>query len=218
MTEFTGDGGGVLRLGIPLELPPAVLSTALNRLAAQSPATRVFARHLSTGAQMAALKADELDVGLVRERPPGGEFDAMLVATERLGVLVAADQVTELAGPAGVRLEDLSGLQWVGFPRSGSPAWYDEVTSILRSHGIDLGPAAPEDQALIAAVKFASVTAGRAFALAPPNWVQPIPETVAWLPLVGHPLVRRTWVVWPAGSRRRDLAQLITAFEPSADP
>jgi len=25
--------------------------------------------------------------------------------------------------------------------------------------------------------------------------------------------VRRTWVVWPASSRRRDISQLVTAFE-----
>jgi hypothetical protein len=31
--------------------------------------------------------------------------------------------------------------------------------------------------------------------------------------LEGYPLVRRTWLVWPANSRRRDLAHLVTAFE-----
>jgi hypothetical protein len=40
---------------------------------------------------------------------------------------------------------------------------------------------------------------------------------VTWSPLVGHPLVRRTWVVWPANSRRRDIGQLVTAFEAPED-
>ena len=43
--------------------------------------------------------------------------------------------------------------------------------------------------------------------------IHPLPDSVAWSPLVGHPLVRRTWVVWPPNSRRRDIGQLVTAFE-----
>jgi DNA-binding transcriptional LysR family regulator len=212
MAGYTSDGGGILRLGIPLELAPDVLPPALAKLSAAYPQTRVQARHLSTAGQLAALQAGELDVGLLRERPPGSEFDAMLVARENLGVLLAASQAARLAVPDGICLDALAGLEWVGFPRSGSPAWYDELTAILRSHGLDLGTAAPDGQALISAVKFAGVIAGQAFALAPPNWTQPIPDTITCSPLVGHPLVRRTWVVWPASSRRRDLGLFITAL------
>ncbi|MBF8184974.1 LysR family transcriptional regulator [Nonomuraea sp. K274] len=217
MAAHTGDGGGVLRLGIPLELPSGLLGPPLEQLSLTSPATRVQVRHLSTAAQLAALRAGELDAGLLRERPAGPEFDAMLVVREHLGVLLAAEQAAELAGPEGVRLDALGGLEWVSFPRSGSPAWYDELTAILRGHGLDLGPAAPEGQELIAEVKLAAVGSGRAFALAPPNWSQPLPESITWSPLVGHPLVRRTWVVWPAGSRRRDLARFVGGFRDPDD-
>jgi DNA-binding transcriptional LysR family regulator len=216
MATHTADGGGLLRLGIPLELPSDLLTPALEILGAAYPETRVQARHLSTAAQAAALHADELDVGLLRERPVGLEFDAQLVVRESLGVLLAAGQAAELAGAEGIALDALTGLEWVGFPRSGSPAWYDELTAILRSHGIDLGPAAPEGQSLIAEVKLAAVGSGKAFALAPPNWPQPLPDTVTWSPLAGHPLVRRTWAVWPTTSRRRDLGRFIAALEQSA--
>ncbi|MFL6055581.1 MAG: hypothetical protein ACJ72W_22175 [Actinoallomurus sp.] len=57
----------------------------------------------------------------------------------------------------------------------------------------------------------AQLTALR-FALAPPHWSQPMPESTTWSPLVGHPLIRRTWATWPANSRRRDLGHFITAF------
>lgn len=213
MTRYGGAGGGVLRIGIPLELPSGLLAPALAELAEACPDTRVQARHLSSSEQLAALHADELDVGLLRERPTGQEFDALLVAREQLGVLLAAEQTAELAGPEGIALEALAGLEWLAFPRSDSPAWYDELTAILRSHGLGLGAEAPEGQRLIAEVKLAAVSAGRAFALAPPDWPQPIPDSVAWSPLVGHPLTRRTWAVWPASSRRRDLGRLIAALE-----
>lgn len=202
----------VLRIGIPLELPADLLTQPLSDLAVAYPATRVRARHLSTSAQFAALRAGELDIGLVREHPAGQDLDATLVAEERLGVLLAAEQAERLAGPDGIRLDTLAGLDWVSFDRSESPAWHDEITAILRSHGIDLGAPAPAGQELIADVKLAAVIAGKAFALAPPDWPQPIPASVTWSPLVGHPLIRRTWAVWPASSRRRDVGLLVAAL------
>ncbi|MEV0055927.1 LysR family transcriptional regulator [Saccharopolyspora shandongensis] len=213
LAQHTAAGDNVLRIGIPLELPTDLLSTPLADLAATCPGTRVQARHMSTAAQFEALRAGELDLGLVREHPIGPDLDAVLAVEERLGVLLAAEHAAKIAGPDGIRLDALAGLDWVGFPRSGSPAWYDELTAILRSHGLDLGPAAPEGQELIAEVKLAAVTTGGAFALAPPDWSQPIPDSVVWSPLAGHPLVRRTWAVWPASSHRRDVAQLVTTLD-----
>jgi hypothetical protein len=100
-------------------------------------------------------------------------------------VLLTAKQAAHLAGPEGTALDTLVGLQWVGFPPSGSPAWHDELTGILRYHGIDLGPKAPEGQTLIADVKLTAVATGRAFALAPPNRQQPLPDHMTWSPLGG---------------------------------
>jgi DNA-binding transcriptional LysR family regulator len=215
MSEFTAEGG-VLHLGVPVELPVDVLERTLAKFSVNCPDTRVVPRHLSTAAQLSALQAGELDVGLVRERPARESFDAMLVLRENLGVLIASEVAAGLVGPTGVRLDALCRLQWLGFPRSNSPAWHDELTAILRTHGIDPGPPPPEDQLLIAPVKLAAVSAGRYFALAPENWPHPLPESVRWSPLIGHPLVRRTWAVWPANSRRRDIGQLVTAFEAPA--
>lgn len=201
----------VLRVGVPLELPPELLPSALARLAEAYPETRVQARHLSSVAQVAALRAGELDVGLVRERPPGPDLDAALVVTEDVGVLLAADVAEKLGSP--VRLEDLAGLEWFAFPRAGSPAWYDELAAILRSHGLDVGPEVPEEQRLIVELKIPAVSSGGAYAFAPPEWPYPMPDTVRWVPLAGNPVVRRTWAVWPATSHRRDLAAFVAALE-----
>jgi DNA-binding transcriptional LysR family regulator len=217
MSNYSSESSGVIRLGIPLELAPDVLPTALAKYEAESPHTRVVPQHLSTAAQFAALRSDQLDVGLVRERPSGSEFDGMLVAQESLGVLISSKVAARLARSDGVQLDQLVELRWVGFPRSSSPAWYDELTGILRSHGVDTGPPAPDDQELIADVKFAAVSSGRAFALAPENGLQPLPDNVSWSPLVGKPVVRRTWVVWPAESRRRDVGRLIASFKPPGE-
>src|SRR6201998_2560843 len=84
MSNYTPQSSGVIRLGIPLELHPDVLPAALAKFAAESPHARVVPQHLSTAAQFSALRADQLDVGLVRERPSGSEFDAMLGARAHL--------------------------------------------------------------------------------------------------------------------------------------
>lgn len=213
MSNYSTESSGVIRLGIPLELAPDVLPTALAKFATESPQTHVVPQHFSTAAQFIALRSDQLDVGLVRERPAGSEFDAMLVAQETLGVLISSKLAARLGGSGGVQLDQLGGLHWIGFPRSGSPGWYDELTGILRSHGVDIGPPAADEQILIAAVKFAAVGGGQAFALAPESGLQPLPDHLTWLPLAGKPMVRRTWVVWPAESRRRDVARLIASFQ-----
>ena len=218
MAQLSDGHEGVLRIGIPLEFPFDVLDPALAELSEEWPDTKVQARHLSSAAQLAALRDGELELGLLRERPGDELFDAMLVAREELGVLLAADRAEELTTPAGVPLDALGRLEWLAFPRSDSPAWHDELTAILRSHGLDRFTDAPDGQRLIAEVKLAAVSAGRAFALAPPNWSQPLPEGVRWRPLAGAPLVRRTWAVWAADSRRRDLGRLIAALDrPAAD-
>jgi DNA-binding transcriptional LysR family regulator len=211
MAEATVGTGSVIRLGVPLELDPAVLPCALGRFVEKFPGTRVVPRQLSTAAQLAALRADTLDLGLVRERPAGAEFDAMLVSREQLGILIASETAADLVGPDGVGLDQLRGMKWVGFPRAGSPAWFDELTSILRSHGIDIGPPVPDELELILAVKIVSVRSGRAFTLSRER--DQLPDSVTWARLAGNPLVRRTWAVWPASSRRRDIGHFVAALD-----
>jgi DNA-binding transcriptional LysR family regulator len=149
MAEYTTEGTGVIRLGIPLELPPSVLSGTLSRFAADCPHARVVSKYLSTAAQFAALRSDDLDVGLVRERPAGSEFDAMLVVRESLGILIDSDVAAKLGGAERISLEALGGMDWVGFPKTHSPAWYDQLAAIFRTHGIDVGPSSEDDQVLI---------------------------------------------------------------------
>jgi DNA-binding transcriptional LysR family regulator len=219
VTGQTAAGSATLRVGVPLELPADLLPRALAELGAAFPHTRVDIGHASSAAQLAALRGGDLDVSLVRECPADPGYDAVLAAEEALGVLLAVSRAEELAGPAGVRLHRLTRLDWLSFPRSEAPAWYDQVTATLRSHGICVHDAPqPGDHPLISEVKMAAVAAGFTFALAPPGWAGsrpsvPLPHGLTWHPLVGNPIVRRTWAVWPASSRRRDLAALVAALD-----
>lgn len=209
-----GAAPAVLRLGVPLEFPAALLPAILADLNATCPQTRVEARHASSAAQLAALRRGDLDVALARERPLDPGFDAVLAVEEAMGVILAASRAADLASPAGVRLHQLAGLRWIGFPRSDTPLWHDQVTATLRGHGIavDHQPQ-PGEPPVIAEVKLAAVSTGRAFALAPADWPQPLPDGLTWHRLIGDPIVRRTWAIWPADSRRRDIAALVAALD-----
>jgi DNA-binding transcriptional LysR family regulator len=213
MTGYTVEGGGAIRLGIPLLLAPGVLR-ALARFTAGDRPTRVEPRHQhSMSTQLEDLRTGALDVTFMRERPLGGDFDAVLVARETLGVLLATDLAAQVAEENGVRLEALRGLQWFNWPRASSPAWYDELAAILRGHGIDVDSADNEAEVQIPSVMLAAVGSRQAFALVPRHCVLPVSDTVVWAPIAGHSVVQRTWAVWRAISRRRDIARLITTLD-----
>jgi LysR substrate binding domain len=155
----------------------------------------------------------------VRDRPSDPSLDSVLAVREAIGVILSAGLSEEIGQAGGVQLQRLAGLRWIGFPRSDTPAWHDQVTATLRGHGIDTGSGdqVGDDAPVIAEVKLAGAGTGKAFALAPPGWAQPLPEGIRWHPLIGEPIVRRTWAVWSAQARQRDLAALIAALDVSPD-
>jgi DNA-binding transcriptional LysR family regulator len=132
---------GVLRLGLPLDVPPPLLIGPLGELAAAYPAPGVRAHHLAPALLEAALRHGELDAALLRERPRGQELDCLLVMEEQLGVLLTTRQAERLGGPGRLSLEALAGLLWVGFPREDAPGYFDEVTAVLGAHGIEVARA-----------------------------------------------------------------------------
>lgn len=215
MASFAPDACTVLRIGVPGQMTAQPLSDALAKLAA-SPFrnTSVEISQLSCPAQLAALKKGALDLALVRQRPVEDGLDVALIAEEPMGVVLAAGDAHDLKlGEADVRLDDLASLEWMGFPRADSPAWYDHVVAVLRNHGMQIPDEAAQTPELGPAIKVAQLSMGRRFVLAPRGGIQEFPATLLWLPLADQPLVRRTWAAWTAWSTRRDLALLIAEME-----
>lgn len=203
----------VLRIGVPLEFPGEVLPAAFAELATHHPHARVEIRHAASAAQVSALRAGDLDLGLVRDRPNDPALDAVLAAEEAMGVLIADASASAITDPGGIQLHKLANLSWMGFARADSPAWYDQVAATMRAHGIEISAPPGGDAPLTTEVKLAAVASGLTFALAPPRWTQPLPDGIGWHPLIGSPIVRRTWAAWDADSRRRDLAALVAAID-----
>jgi DNA-binding transcriptional LysR family regulator len=217
MAQHHATANNAVRVGVPLELPTGLLPNALTGLASRSPATRVTVRHLSTANQISALRSGDLDLGLIRERPSSNDLDVNLVVEEQLGALLASTHLEQLGDPEHIRLDELAGLEWLGFPRCNSPAWYDELTATLRSHGVPISPSTTFAEAPIPEVAFAAVSAGGVFALAPASWRSALPDSVRWQPISGNPVRRRTWAAWPANSHHRGLAHLVALLDEHDD-
>lgn len=214
MTNATGPEFAALRIGVPLELPPDLLPSAIARAGANFSGLDVQLRHARSADQLPALIAGELDMALLRDRPTDRGVDSVLAVRESMGVILTAERAEELAQPAGIALHHLADLRWVGFSRGDAPAWHDQVSATLRSHGVTgTDRVVAEDRPVTPEVKLAAAGTGRAFALAAPGWARPLPDGLVWHRLVGDPLIRRTWAAWHAQSHRRDLACLIAELD-----
>jgi DNA-binding transcriptional LysR family regulator len=205
---------GELRVGVPLELPPDLLPSAIAAVRAEHPDVRVLIRHARSTDQLVELKAGKLELALVRDRPADPRLDSVLAVEEPMGVILTATRAEQWCDDGAIRLQRLTSLAWIGFARSDAPAWHDQVRATLRSHGVaGADPAVDADRPVPPEVKLAAVATGRAFALASPSWGQPLPDGLSWYPLTGAPLVRRTWAVWPADARHLALATLVSALD-----
>jgi DNA-binding transcriptional LysR family regulator len=214
VTAPTTAGPVPLRIEVPLELPPELLPSAMARLTAAYPDVVIQMRHARSADQLTALKTGELDVALLRDRPTDARLDSVVVATEAMGVILTAERSQELAEPAGVHLRTLAHLRWVGFPRRDAPGWHDQVAATLRGHGVlDTEWVGEQDRPVTSEVKLGAASTVRAFALAARASAQALPDGLIWHPLIGVPLVRRTWAARPTQSRRRDLARLIADLD-----
>jgi DNA-binding transcriptional LysR family regulator len=206
---------GPLRIGVPLELPADLLPTAIARVTAIHPDVRIQLQHARSTTQLAALRSGELDMALVRDRPADPRFDSVLAVGESMGVILTAARSAEISTAEGVHLHRLAGMSWVQFARSDAPAWHDQVTATLHSHGVT-GIDPGDDRPVTPEVKLAAAGTGRSFALASPGWARPLPDGLIWHRLIGNPIVRSTWAVWQADARRHELATLVSTVDITA--
>lgn len=201
-----------VRVGIPLELPARFLPQVIAAVSTAHPGVTIAGHHASTSAQWSSLRGGQLDVALVRELVPGDDYDSLLVIEDRLGVVLTRARADELTSPDGtIELSALRGLTWNGFARSDTPSSYDQVASVLRSHGIRVSDAPDDRRPITSEVKLAAIADGSRFALALPDF--PVVDGVVWRPLAGDPVIRRTWAVWRADETSPAVAAVAAALE-----
>jgi DNA-binding transcriptional LysR family regulator len=110
------------------------LPKIIRRFREDFPHVRLELRELSTGLQIEALRAGDLDIGFLREPPPDEAFATETVMRERL--VLALSKRHQLASRKRVRLADVANDDFVLFPRDLSPGLHAHVFAMCAEAGV----------------------------------------------------------------------------------
>jgi DNA-binding transcriptional LysR family regulator len=130
----TADGiGDTIAIGFNFAAGQVVLPRTLARLHAEHPRLKTDLREKRTGPQLTALKAKELDLGLIFGRPPGREFRSRKMFT--VPVVAIVDKRHPWAGRDAVSVSEMARQPCVLFHREQSPAMHDVITGAAARSG-----------------------------------------------------------------------------------
>ncbi|MCI4064532.1 LysR substrate-binding domain-containing protein [Micromonospora sp. R77] len=192
MTDQVRRGAlGVLRAGVPPETPAVTLRALLDALAARAPGLDVDLHELTSAEQLRMLAEGRLDTGLLHHPVDEAGLRFGPAVDVPLGVLLP--RAAPLARTRQVDLAALAGLDLITAPPATAPGWHDHLLAVCRRHGFAPGRVryARNPEFL-----FGLVLAGGAVAVEPEALARREPR-IAWRPLVGAPLVKRTSAAWP---------------------
>jgi DNA-binding transcriptional LysR family regulator len=113
------------------DVVPAVLREHRRRY----PDVELVLRELSTGAQVHALRAGEIDVGFLRL--PADTHDLVAATVREETMLLMLPESHPLAGRAEVPLAALAGEPLIVFPAAPRPSWADTVIAACRQAGFE---------------------------------------------------------------------------------
>ncbi|MEV5765388.1 LysR substrate-binding domain-containing protein [Micromonospora sp. NPDC052213] len=185
---------GVLRAGVPPETPAVTLRELLDRLADRAPGLDVDLHELTSGEQERMLAEGRLDVGLLHHPVTDEGLRLGAAVDVPLGVLLP--RASPLARGREVELAALAGLDLVTAPRATAPGWHDHLLDVCRRHGFTPARVRP---ARNPEFLFGLVLAGGGVAVEPAATARREPR-IAWRPIAGSPLVKRTSAAWPRRS------------------
>ncbi|RLK23325.1 DNA-binding transcriptional LysR family regulator [Micromonospora sp. M71_S20] len=191
MRQVRDGVSGVLRAGVPPETPAVTLRELLDRLAGRAPGLDVDLHELTSGEQERMLGEGRLDVGLLHHPVTDDGLRLGAAVDVPLGVLLP--RASALARAREVELAALAGLDLVTAPRATAPGWHDHLLEVCRRHGFTPGRVRP---ARNPEFLFGLVLAGGGVAVEPAATARREPR-IAWRPIAGSPLVRRTSAAWP---------------------
>ncbi|MGC1209767.1 MAG: LysR substrate-binding domain-containing protein [Micromonospora sp.] len=182
---------GVLRAGVPPETPAVTLRALLDRLAARAPGLDVDLHELTSAEQVRMLAEGRLDAGLLHHPVDSAGLRFGPAVDVPLGVLLP--RAAPLARARQVDLAELAGLDLITAPPATAPGWHDHLLAVCRRHGF-----APTRvrHARNPEFLFGLLLAGGAVAIEPEALARREPR-MAWRPIVGTPLVKRTSTAWP---------------------
>jgi DNA-binding transcriptional LysR family regulator len=153
---------GALSVGVVASATYGLMPRVFRTFRARHPDVAVGVAVMSTGAQVAALRAGQLDLGLART--PFGDETLVAETVLEEPVVVALPAGHPLSARRALRLAALAREPFVLFPRDRRPGWYDFVLGLCREAGFQ--PQVAEDAPELATA-MALVAAGIGVTLVP---------------------------------------------------
>ncbi|MFB7599666.1 LysR family transcriptional regulator [Streptomyces sp. NPDC056160] len=186
---------GLLRAALSPDIAGATVAALLTAFQEQCPAVELELNELSTAEQLDRFAARQLDVGLLHHPCDVNGLELGPVLRRDLGVLLP--RASPAAKHTDVPLTALTGHDLVLFPRSGSPALYDDLLSTCARGGYT-PPAVRHGRGASFVRGLVLSAAAVAFAPRDTQGDSEDPD-LAWRPLTGAPLAWRHSAAWPRG-------------------
>lgn len=124
---------GALAVGVVASATYGLMPRVFRTFRARHPDVALSMAVMSTGTQVAALRAGQLDLGLART--PFGDETLVAETVHEEPVVVALPAGHPLAGRRALPLAALAREPFVLFPRDRRPGWYDFVLGLCREAG-----------------------------------------------------------------------------------
>ncbi len=124
---------GPLRVAFAASVMFLSLPRIIRAFRQRYPEVRLDLREMPTGLQLEALRAEELDIGFLRQPDPDPELQLETVMSEPLRAAVPVGH--PLATRSRIRLESLAAEPFVLFPREIAPGLHAQVLALCRSAG-----------------------------------------------------------------------------------
>jgi DNA-binding transcriptional LysR family regulator len=209
----TGNSSAPIRIGLVGEFSRSWGSELVAEVGRRYPRYALAVEATPSAAQIRAIDAGELDLGVVRSVPSASRLPRRLLDSEPLGVCLPSDH--RLARGEQVRPAELSGQPLLWMPRSANPEMYDRVLATLAAAGLSAESVRSGGSA---SASFALVAAGYGWTLACVSDMAEAAEqnNLTWRPLAGVSLTAETWAVWPAvaSSAVVDVLDVLTEIVP----
>jgi DNA-binding transcriptional LysR family regulator len=191
-----------VRMAFPPDTSAGVVATVTRGV--WQDGCQIEVSEASTAQQVELLRAETIDIGVLRHPYTAPDLQSSRPLCKPLGVAVSTEH--PIASRGSVEVADLNGHPLLIFPRDLAPELHDLMLELCKAHGY-----VPHRIQYAARLVDAFLVLGQSVMLTSAEAAASWPNVV-WVPLEGSPLEWRTSVVMSRRRRANELLQRVSAL------
>jgi DNA-binding transcriptional LysR family regulator len=133
--RFSRGERGTLRLAFAASVMLTPAAGVVRAFRDRQPGVQMTLSEMVTTVQLDALRAGEIDAGLMREAPPDSDLEIVPLLRESFAIALPSRH--PLASRARLPLRALAREPFVLVPRDAGPAFYDRIIALCASAGFE---------------------------------------------------------------------------------